>query len=501
MSDYGGVVNLRRTVLWFLLLCLLLVPQYGLAKSIKTEITGVRSGVFNDPATGEAVMRYVFDVSAPVVVTTSLVPSSNSAKLNILFKQAAPNAAAKFVVKDKLVKGLKVVNQADGTQVVFDVKRKLSAQDYRVFTLAANAEDKKGYRVVVDIFQTTPAVTPAPKPETFTRQELINLRSDVHVDAVSGNRKLRLVLDATGPVKPVARLESTPLPRLVIDLAEVDAKQLAKDYEFDGKIVDRVLIESGGSNAAPSSRLIINLPYVALAEGYKLFVLQADPELELPFRIVIDIDQVLPPVTYTAKPGLKDKVIVIDPGHGGSDPGAIGAQGLQEKTVNLAVALKTQALLEKAGAKVIMTRTSDVDVYKPNSTAADELKARSTIANNNKADVFVSIHSNAAGNREAGGTSTYYYRKTDYDTLLATTVQQSLLQAGKRFDRKANAANFYVNKRTLMPAVLVEMAFLTNAEEERLLGDPKFQQKMAQGIVDGLDNFFFQVSRQGGGGK
>jgi N-acetylmuramoyl-L-alanine amidase len=217
-----------------------------------------------------------------------------------------------------------------------------------------------------------------------------------------------------------------------------------------------------------------------------------------PFRVVLDIDKKLPPANFTFSPGLANKVIVIDPGHGGSDPGAIGLSGLQEKTANLAVAMQTKALLQKAGAKVFMTRETDIDVYGPDASDVEELKSRTTIANNRKADVFISIHSNSSVNREVSGTSTYYYQKTAYDAMLAQAIQQSLLQASGLVDRRVNSANFYVIKRTMMPAALIELAFVSNKNDEKLLGSPQFQQQMAQGIVRGLDSFFAQASKQEG---
>jgi N-acetylmuramoyl-L-alanine amidase len=271
---------------------------------------------------------------------------------------------------------------------------------------------------------------------------------------------------------------------------------MARNYDFDGKIVDRAVIVPG--TGSTESRLVVDLPMAVEPADYKIFALPGDPKADKPFRIVIDINQKIPQINFKYSAGLANKVIVIDPGHGGSDPGAIGQGGLQEKAVNLAVALKTKALLEKAGAKVVMTRDKDVDVYGPDASDVEELKSRTTIANTLKADVFISIHSNSTVNREIGGTSTYFFQKTRFDILLAQAIQQSILQAGGLGDRKIHASNFFVNKRTIMPSALIELAFLSNPKEEKLLGSPQFQQQMAQGIVAGLDKFFAQASKLGG---
>lgn len=193
-------------------------------------------------------------------------------------------------------------------------------------------------------------------------------------------------------------------------------------------------------------------------------------------------------------PGLKGKVIVIDPGFGGADPGVIGPNGIPEKTITLAVALKVKVLLEQAGAKVIMTRMDDRDVFGPNGSAVEEAKARVAVGNQNKADVFVNISTNYFSNSNASGTVTYYYQKSIYDRLLAKSIQDSVINAVGTNNRGIYPANFYVLKHTLMPAILIQLGFQSNPKEEMLLSAPKSQQKLAQGIYNGLDNFFAQAA-------
>jgi len=205
----------------------------------------------------------------------------------------------------------------------------------------------------------------------------------------------------------------------------------------------------------------------------------------------------LPDFSFT--PGIKGKVIAIDPGHGGSDTGAIGPTNIQEKAVTLAVSMKVKALLEQAGAKVYMTRTDDRDVFAPNDSASEELGARVAVGNKYKADIFVDIHANSFTNPQVGGAGTYYYKKSIYDKVLARTIQSNLADASGLDDRGIYPANFYVLKHTVMPAVLIELAFLSNPKEEKLLNTPLVQQKMAQGIVNGIDDFFTQAAKIGGG--
>ncbi|VBB07822.1 n-acetylmuramoyl-l-alanine amidase [Lucifera butyrica] len=325
--------------------------------------------------------------------------------------------------------------------------------------------------------------------------KLSDVRFFVHTDAISGEKKLRVVIDVTGPVQASASLNSGPAPNLTVDVSGASPGPLAGQISLDGNIATDISILSTGE---ASSRLILHLPQSIDDSAYRLFTLPANKAANRPFRIVIDINQTISQATFHFTPGLRGKVIAIDPGHGGTDSGAIGPDGIMEKTVTLDVALKVKQLLEQAGATVYMSRVTDRDVYAPNDDAIPELAARAAVGNKNKADVFVDIHANSFVNPSVGGTATYYYPKTDYDKLLAQNIQDQVVAINGLTDRGVREANFYVLKHTLMPAFLIEMAFISNPNEEKLLTSPQFQQKMAQGIVNGLDAFFTQAAQLGG---
>ncbi|WP_207857013.1 N-acetylmuramoyl-L-alanine amidase family protein [Lucifera butyrica] len=324
---------------------------------------------------------------------------------------------------------------------------------------------------------------------------LTKIRWAVHTDAVTGAKRLRLVFDFTGPVKVNSSMLAVPVPSLILNLTGVvPGAGIGSNTKLDGTIADSINAVSNGKE----TRMKIDLPIMINDTDYKVFVLRKDPVTKRPDRIVVDINKPVLPANFHFTAGLKGKVIVLDPGHGGSDPGAIGPGKTMEKTITLAVSLKVKALLEKAGAKVIMTRQSDRDVYKPGDTAVEELSARASVANRNKADIFVDVHINSFVNPDVGGTATYYYEKTPYDLILAQTIQSNLIHDGGLENRGVHAANFYVLKHTVMPSVLAELAFISNPKEENLLNEPDFQQKMAQGIVKGIDDFFAQAAKMGG---
>ncbi len=185
-----------------------------------------------------------------------------------------------------------------------------------------------------------------------------------------------------------------------------------------------------------------------------------------------------------SKDALRGKVIVVDPGHGGVDPGAIGFSGLQEKVVTLAVGQNLESLLQGAGASVIMTRTGDQSVSNTK---------RVEIANKARADLFVSIHANAFTSPDANGTETYYYENNENSAaskFLAQAIQGEFLSTLGLRDRGVKEKNFFVLTNSEMPAVLVEMAFLTNQKEEELLRDAKTQKILAEALFRGIESYF-----------
>jgi N-acetylmuramoyl-L-alanine amidase len=200
-------------------------------------------------------------------------------------------------------------------------------------------------------------------------------------------------------------------------------------------------------------------------------------------------------------PGLAGKTIVVDPGHGGSETGAVGPAGTQEKADNLAIALKLKTLLEGAGARVVMTRTSDTRCADPADLAKlvgddqlhYDLACRSQVANTVGADMFISIHNNANPDASLGGTETYYSlgnMNSARSQDLANFVQAGMLSSLGLQDLKVKHDVFYVTKFTDAPAVLAEVAFISNPTEEQLLGQDAFRQKAAQSIFTGIQRFF-----------
>ena len=169
--------------------------------------------------------------------------------------------------------------------------------------------------------------------------------------------------------------------------------------------------------------------------------------------------------------------VVIDPGHGGRDPGAVGIGGLQEKVVVNDISPRVAEILRGQGVNVVMTRDSDIEV---------DLAPRVQTAERANASVFVSIHANAISmsRPDVNGLETFY--ASDAGQRFANTVHSTVLRAMGMRDRRVRSARFYVIRRTSMPAILIETGFVTGAEDAPNLADPAWRERMSQAIAEGI---------------
>ncbi|MEB3290093.1 MAG: N-acetylmuramoyl-L-alanine amidase [Leptolyngbya sp.] len=176
-------------------------------------------------------------------------------------------------------------------------------------------------------------------------------------------------------------------------------------------------------------------------------------------------------------------VVVIDPGHGGQDPGAVGRGGLQEKQVIFPISLRVAELLEQQGAVVVMTRREDITL---------DLQTRVDIANRARGNLFVSIHANAISlsRPEVNGVETYF--ASDSGRQLAAMIQSNLLATTGMQDRGVKQARFFVIRHTNMPAALVEVGFVTGAQDAPRLADPAWRETAAQAIARGILQYIQQ---------
>ncbi len=199
--------------------------------------------------------------------------------------------------------------------------------------------------------------------------------------------------------------------------------------------------------------------------------------------------------------GLTGKTIVVDPGHGGFDPGATGGSGVLEKTVNLAIALKLKALLEQAGARVLMTRTADtaalpaaqIAAVPPSERSLTDLTARVALANQSKADLYISVHNNYDPSRTQTGTAVYWSDtnlNAERSATFAGLAQNQLVSALGRPNDGTKNNDFYVNKYTEAPSVLLENLFLSDPTEEQMAANDGVQGRIAQAVLQALQQYY-----------
>ncbi|WP_312335724.1 N-acetylmuramoyl-L-alanine amidase family protein [Anaerospora hongkongensis] len=197
-----------------------------------------------------------------------------------------------------------------------------------------------------------------------------------------------------------------------------------------------------------------------------------------------------------AKPALIDKVIIIDAGHGGIDTGA-SRSGVMEKDINLAVALQLKTILNQQGAKVVLSREADVEL----STECDndkvrgryhrDLAARVELAGESDADLFISIHANVAGNTKRHGAEAFYYAKSESGKVLANAILTELHSITPT-PATANPGDYFVLRRSKIPAALIEIGYISNPDERKLLQSADYQRKLAETIAAGIGHFYLQ---------
>lgn len=182
---------------------------------------------------------------------------------------------------------------------------------------------------------------------------------------------------------------------------------------------------------------------------------------------------------------LKDLTIGLDAGHGGKHPGAIGHSGLRESDVNLDIVLRIKSILEKKGAKVVLSRSEDIDVT---------MAQRKKIFLDADIDLMMSVHNNAGGSPlKEMGTSTYY--KSIANRELAQCVLNRMLELGLRDFGLTGNFNFSLNAPTEYPNILLEALFMSSLPEEELLADPDFRQRIAGQAVKGIEDYLRLVKQ------
>lgn len=217
----------------------------------------------------------------------------------------------------------------------------------------------------------------------------------------------------------------------------------------------------------------------------------------LTLSVVFMIDKKAKESIETVSVPVAGKVIVLDAGHGKPDEGAESSAGTTEAETNLKITLKVQNLLEQAGATVILTRSDENAIYDLDKNTLREKKIsdihnRVKIGNESSADVFVSIHLNKIPQTQYWGWQTFYKSGNEESTKLAKCIQTALSQAIEKENKRVamKLDNVYIIKHVEIPISIVECGFLSNSEEEKLLLQDEYQDKLAWGIYTGIMDYF-----------
>lgn len=194
-----------------------------------------------------------------------------------------------------------------------------------------------------------------------------------------------------------------------------------------------------------------------------------------------------------SKVGEEKTCIVIDAGHGGTDPGKIGINGKKEKDINIQIAKELKKKLEKEGIEVVMTRESDEGLYNSSSRnkKVDDMKKRCKIIDEAKPVFTISIHQNSYPEEYVKGAQVFYYGQSQEGKELAEILQESMVQQLDKENHRTAKANesYYLLKKTESPTVIVECGFLSNSEEAKLLADKDYQKKVAEAIHTGIKKY------------
>jgi len=361
------------------------------------------------------------------------------------------------------------------------------------------------------------------KPQPDSRTEIVNLRYYTHPAFT------RIVLDI-GKLREYTSGELQQPGRIYLDVLQAKLNPIldGQSYPVKTDYLSQIVVFQ---KTPTTARVVVDVDFLKV-KSYRAY------HLFDPFRIVIDIyprqasdapgtkaQPVRPPdplpsgYSMARQLGLGVRTIVLDPGHGGRDPGCIGKSGLEEKVITLDVALALKKMLvEKGGLNVILTRESDITV---------PLETLPVIANQKRADLFVSIHVNAHRDRKREGVETFFLNfspdpavvelaarenatssknigqmkdiilkiaqnsKIDESRNLAERIQKNLLQSlavsnPKIKDLGVRGAPFYVLVGSEMPSVLVEISHLSNPGEEARLKTTRYRELAVQGIYNGI---------------
>lgn len=469
------MIYLARLLMLIMATLLMLVPMQGASAASFSQRTAEMGAVTAIRVNAEAgKVRIVADASREVNYETSVLSNPQRVVINLYGAWLSPSVPKTIQVGSPLVKQVRVA-QFDKETVRIVVESNVSKNGYDVFSIEGGSSP---YRVVMDFTNAGGSPLSSNKSSSASSSGNSNtsvsskgggsidfsgttIREKQEKDRLEAERKANEALQGSTESGPNYSYGT-----------EDNISKKDKDKDKDKKDKDKDKKDKKDKDKAKDK-----------TEGIRIVDQNADDHGAT--------GPVIHEVHFT--PGLKDKKICIDPGHGGSDVGAIGPTGVTEKSITFKVSQQVQKMLAEEGAQVIMTRTKDVEVSskKANATDIEELQARCDVANKADADIFVSLHMDSYSNSTPSGTTGYYYEGGNVlSQKMAKNISDSIVNTLGTNNRGIKPCHFYVVKHTDMPATLIEIAFISNDKEEKLMSSDTGVKKAATAIVDGLKKFF-----------
>lgn len=388
-----------------------------------------------------------------------------------------------FSIGEGAVSGVRIGQFSDDTtRIVVDLDQKITykllsskpSQEIR-FSVgqvsAAPAQPAKAVQPVKTVAQPAPNIakpTIQADPSVEDKPEVTQpepAAPAVEISAIKpepdGDATLTVRVSTSGKASFATTLLQSP-PRVALDIKNATLKPGDSDVRIDHPLLSNISLAQQGAGV----RMVFQSP------GYPLFYAEPDGnDILLKFRR---------PSAAGGK--LSDKTIVLDAGHGGNDPGAHGG-GMKEKELNLMIVESVKDALEKAGAKVILTRYDDRFI---------PLALRPAVADNSGADMFVSVHCNALFPERKSGTETYYHTGQDSSRSLACSIQGELIKItgmkdnGVKRDTVLHRSGLAVLRNAKVPAVLIESGYIDCTDDRQKLCDDTFRAKFGEAVVAGL---------------
>ena len=360
----------------------------------------------------------------------------------------------------RLVMNLYHVNRGSG------ISDKVEVDNSLIKSLRTARFDEQTVRIVADLEELT-GYDWVEKKKNGLYYYTVNLKNkfaEIKTENNEDYQYLNIFMDS----KPVYEVKKFNYPHRIV----VDFKNTLNNLDKLGAIKKSSLIKNiRSSNYQLEGEEVTRLVF-ELNDYYSHRV--SDYQDDHGIKIALAKDY----LSKEAEKEIDSQLIVVDAGHGGFDPGAIGINGLEEKVPNLAIAKEIKGLLAEKNHDVLLTRNSD---------KFHSLQQRVKFANERRADIFVSIHGNSFNNSQTGGVETYYNQSENNENrFLAEKIHDKLGRSLRLSDRGIKDSNFYVIKYTKMPSALIEVAFLSNRKEEKLLKTKDFQHKAATLIVEGI---------------